>query len=118
MVEEELKNSGENMELKTSNALMTHEKVSTSLWNSYKEDGYGAISIHSKDDIVSDAEESHTVALSSNVEEEEENLTSTSSSSASSSQSTKKNVTYYNLLRDNKPFRLYMLSYITGQIGE
>ena len=38
--------------------------------------------------------------------------------SSDSSQLSNSNVTYFSLLRDNRSFRLYMLSYLTSQIGE
>ena len=87
------------------------EETSSSVWNT-NEEGYGAIGSHSEKDAVSDG--THTTVYTKVEGGEDLGMTSCDSSS----QATKMSVTYYNLLRNNKPFRLYMLCYITSQIGE
>jgi hypothetical protein len=92
----------------TNDSKLAHEKAPILLWR--PAEGYSGLENACKAENASDLSQT----ACTDIEEEEEGV----GTSSDSSQLTKEDVTYFNLLKNNRPFRLYMLSYLTSQIGE
>ena len=111
MNETKSKENDEKIQLQVTNdskVRVAHEKASILLWR--PAEGYSGLENACKAENASDLSQTACTDI-----EEKEEVVGTSSDS---SQSTMEDVTYFNLLKNNRPFRLYMLSYLTSQIGE